>query len=322
VPALRALRQTAGALTESPVLFVGGLVAALVVAPQTALGFAAQLLDGPLGGAAGLLGNVLTLVTFFVTPAVVAGVLGMAREALDEGETSLATFGGVARARYVSMLGAFVLRVGITVVLGLAALAVVVVGLVVALLLADIDAGAAVANDPTLLLQPAVVAVALLTALVALLVFYGPLLFLQFFAVAVATDGAGAVEGYKRSYRLVRRNVASTLGYSAVRVAVSLAVALPPLLVAGAQLRRAFAGGFDPAAAGGAVFSPVQVAGLTAFVLAAQVVVTPFQHTYARAFYAAADTGEDDGDTEGDDDTADADEPEWAFDVDDPALRD
>ncbi len=286
-------------------LFVGGLVAALVVAPQTALGFAAQFLDGPLGGVAGLLGNVFTLVTFVITPAVAAGVLGMAREALDDGETSLGTFASVARERYVSMLGAFVLRVGISIVLGLAALAVAVVGLVVAALFVDVGPTAALATDPSRLLQPDVVAVAVFTALAAALVFYGPLFFLQLFHVAVATEGAGAVEGYERSYRLVRGSLVPTLGYSAVRVLVGLAVALPPLLATGIRLRRALAGGsLDPATASGALFSPVQVAGLTAFVLAAQVLVTPFQHTYARAFYAAVDSADAD------------DEPERAVDVD------
>ena len=288
-------------------LFAGGLVAALVVAPQTALGFVAQLLDGPLGGAAGVVGNVLTLLTFFLTPAVVAGVLGMAREALEGGDTSLETFGGVARGRYRSMLGAFVLRVGITLALGLAALIVTVVGLLVAALFVDVGPTAAIATDPGRLVQPDVVAVAALTALVAALVFYGPLFFLQFFHVAVATEDAGAVEGYRRSFRLVRGNVVPALGYSAVQVLVGLAVALPPLLVTAVQLRRTFAAGVDSAATGGALLSPPQVAGLTAFVLAAQVVVTPFQLTYARAFYAAADT--DDG-TDG------------ASGADSPTLRD
>jgi hypothetical protein len=310
-------------LAKSPVVFVGGLVTALVVAPQTGLGFVGQFLDSPLGGVAGLLGNLFSLLTFFVTPLIAAGTLGMAREALDEGATSLGTFRRVGTDRYLPLLVAFLLRVGIAIVLGLAALVVVVVGAVVAVFVVGVgpNAGGGIASG----VGAGALAVAAVTVLVAALVFYGPLFFLQFFHVAVATDGAGAVEGYGRSYRLVRANLLSTLGYSVVTVAVSLLVVLPPLAAVGARLAQvvdsgptAFQGGAGPGAgAGVSLFSPVEVVLFTVGILALQVVVTPFQYTYARAFYDAVG-----GDPRSDSDSDPDPGPETGTETDDGGAAD
>lgn len=308
MPAIQSLQRAVATLTESPVLFVGGLAIAGIVAPQTALGFAGQFLGGSTAGVASLVGNGLTLVTFFLTPLVVAGTLGMAREALEEGQTSLATFSTVARERYLTLLLAVLLQVGIVLALGILALVVLVVGLAVALFFVDVGPSAAIATDPSRLLQPDVLVVAVLTLLVAALVFYGPRVFLQFFAVAVVTDDAGPVEGYRRSVGLVRRNFVSTLGFTAVRVVLSLAVALPPLVATGLRLGgiAATGGSADPQTmAGAGVFSPAGVVALTAFVLVVQVVLMPFTQTYARAFYAAAG-----GDEPGVDAAADPDHPD------------
>lgn len=316
MPALQSLQRAVTTLTESPVLFVGGLAVAGIVAPQTALGFAGRFLDSPTAGVASLVGNVLTLVTLFLTPLVVAGTLGMAREALEEGQTSLATFSAVARERYLALLLAVLLQAGIVLALGVLALVVLVVGVVVALFFVDVGPSAAIATDPSRLLQPDVLVVAVLTLLVATLVFYGPRVFFQFFAVAVVTDDAGPVEGYRRSVGLVRRNFASALGFTAVRVAVSLVAALPPLAATGLQLGgvAATGGSADPqTVAGVGAVSPAGVVALTAFVLGTQVVLTPFTHTYARAFYAAAG---------GDDPGADASSAGASADGDDPDHSD
>jgi hypothetical protein len=284
-------------------LFVAGLATAAVVAPQTALNFVGNLGGEPLGGVAGILGTGLGVLTFFVTPLIVAGAVGMAREAVADGATSVDTFLRVARERYVSLLLAFLVRVGITVALGILAAIVFLLGTVVFFFVVGLGgAAAAPGADPGALFGAVgVVGVVLVVVvvLVAALLFYGPLFFIQLFYVAVAADGAGAIDGFRRSIRVVRENLLSTLGFWAVRTTVGLLSGAPVAVFAGLRLRqRVQSPGVTPA--GEPLFSTVEVVGITLAVLAVQVVVVPFQHTYATAFYGAAGGWTDDaeaGDT-------------------------
>lgn len=290
-------------------LFVGGVATAAVVAPQTALSFVGNLGGQPLNGLAGILGSALSFLTFFVTPLIVAGTLGMAREALDEGRTSLDTFTGVARNRYVSLLLAFLLQVGLAIALGILAAIVIVTGLVVLLFVVGLGASAGAGAGPGALLDAVGVgalAVGALTLLVAALVFYVPLFFVQFFHVSVVTERAGAVEGYKRSYRAVRHNLLSSLGFTVLNFLVGVLPTVPLFAWFGLRFWERFqSGALSPAAAGNAsLFSTTEVLALTAVVLVAQVVVMPLQHTYATAFYG--DVSEDDPADAEDDPTTDA----------------
>jgi hypothetical protein len=288
VTALQSLRRTVGTLVGSPVLLVGGLATAAVVAPQTALSFVGNFGGEPLNGLAGLLGSALSLLTFFVTPLIAAGTLGMAREAIDEGRTSLDTFTGVARDRYVSLLLAFLLRLGLVIALGILAGIVVFVGLLVLLFVVGLGASAGAGAGPGALLDAVGVgalAVLALTLLVAAVVFYLPLFFVQFFHVSVVTERAGAVEGFKRSYRAVRHNLLSSLGFAVLQFLVGVLPTAPLFAWIGLRFwERVQSPGFTPTG-DLALFSTTELLAITGIVLVAQVVVVPFQYTFATAFY-------------------------------------
>jgi hypothetical protein len=308
VTALQSLRRAVGTLAGSPVLFVGGVATAAVVAPQTLLSFVGNLGGEPLNGLAGVVASALSALTFFVTPLIVAGTLGMAREALDEGRTSLATFTGVARDRYVSLLLAFLLQVGLSIVLGIVAAILLFVGVVVLIFVVGLGAaaGTGAGAGPGALLDavgPGALVVGALVLLVAALVFYVPLFFVQFFHVSVVTERAGAVEGYKRSFRAVRRNLLSSLGFTVLQFLAGVLPTVPLFGVAALRLwQRLQSSGFSPTG-DFTLLSTTEVVALTGVVLVAQVVVVPLQYTYATAFYgsvseAPPDDGDDDPTTD------------------------
>ncbi|AZH26052.1 DUF7847 domain-containing protein [Haloplanus aerogenes] len=197
--AVQSLRTATGALSRNPVLFLGGLAYALVVLPQRAL----QLAGIPLAPA------LLQLVTFFVTPFVLAGVLGMAREALD-GDTAFDAFTATGKDRYVDILLATLVEFGIQLAFGVAFIVLALVALV---------AGGGGAG-------PAALVGAALGVLLALA--YLVVLFLiQFYPVIVVVDDAGPVDAITDSVDFVRGNVVSTLGYSVITVVLGGLAALP-----------------------------------------------------------------------------------------------
>ena len=276
--AIQSLRTALAALGRNPVLFAGGLAYGLVVLPQRALSWAGVQ-------SAALL---LQIVTFFVTPLLVAGLIGMAAEAID-GDTGLGTFTRVGRERYVPLLIGKFVEFGINLLFGFlfvvaAIVAVVVVGV-------GFAGGSPAVGGGSLLL---VVGLFAAVVLVALLVVF----FIQFFPVAIVADGAGAIEGFKLSVSLVRSNLLATLGYSIINFLVVVATTLP---VAGFALYRSFGGQFPPspdtmpgAGAGGfpgagggmrAAFSTTEIVALAAVTLALTTLLTTFGRTYAMAFY-------------------------------------
>jgi len=198
--AVQSLRTAVDALSRNPVLFLGGLVYALVVLPQRAL----QLAAVPLAPAA------LQLLTFFVTPFVLAGVVGMAREALD-GEASFGAFTATGSGRYLDLLLATLVEFGIQLAFGVAFLVLALVTVVAA------GGGS---------LGPVAIVGAGLG--VALVLAYLIVLFLvQFYPVLVVVDDAGPVDAVSGSVDFVRANLVSTLGYSVITVALGGLSALP-----------------------------------------------------------------------------------------------
>jgi hypothetical protein len=191
---LAALRSALAGLARNPVLFVATGVLALFQLPQ----FAAQAL-GPL--AASAVSALFSLVSVVVVPFFQAGLLGMADEAID-GRTRLRTFVDAGRDHYVSMLVAYLLMVAVHFVYWLV---VVVVG--VLFLAFAFGAG----GNP--LADPATLAIAVALAAVVLLLSLGFVFFVQFYGQAIVVDDLGAIDGYRRSVRLVRRNLVSTLAY-------------------------------------------------------------------------------------------------------------
>lgn len=283
--AIESLRTALGALSRNPVLFLGGLLYGLVVLLRTALSFLGM----------GNVSTLLQILTFFVTPFVVAGLIGMAAEALDR-DTSLRTLVGVGKDRYVPLLVGDLVELAIVIAFGLV---VAVVGIVMALVVAGSGGGGGVPTTGFALAA----AVALVFVLAFLLVNF----LIQFYPVAIAADDAGAVEGFRRSYRLVRNNLLSTLGYSLISFAVTVVTSLPVTgFLAYRQLQSLPQGdqgtgaGVDGPTApgtgmdiggvpvdGGAtqMLSVPEAAALSVVALALTTLLFAFQRTYAVAFY-------------------------------------
>jgi hypothetical protein len=286
--AIRSLREALGALAGSPVLFLAGLAYGIVVLPQTAL----QLMGVPLAP------TVLQVVTFFVTPFVLAGLIGMADEALD-GDTSLSTLTTVGRERYVPLLLGNLVNFAIVVVFGILVVVVVLVAVFTVGLgaIAGESAGGAAggaALGGSLLL---VVGLFALVVLLFLLVAF----FIQFYPIAIVAGGTGAVDGFRESVSLVRNNLLPALGYSLINLAVGLVTAVPTVgFIVFRQFQQvqrmgaggagAGAGGFPaagpgPGAGGFSLFSPVEAAVVAVVGLATTMLLTTFQQTYGTAFY-------------------------------------
>ena len=282
--AIRSLRTAVDALSRNPVVLLGALLYALVLLPQRAL----QLAGIPLAP------TLLQLLTFFVTPFVVAGVVGMARAALD-GTASTGDLTAVGKNRYVDLLLATLVEFGIQLAFG-------VVLVVVALL--AVVAGSAGGSAATL--------VAAAVAAVIVLLYVVVLFLIQFYPVAVVIDDAGPVDAVTDSVEFVRSNVVSTLGYSVVTVLLGTLAQLP---VQGVFIYRALtgglgAGGDTPGPIGGGMssggpgpgagtpevgdalaggmdlgLSTGEVAVVSLVWVATTALFLSFRHTYATAFY-------------------------------------
>ncbi|WP_049936263.1 DUF7847 domain-containing protein [Haloplanus natans] len=279
--AVQSLRTAVDALSRNPVLFLGGLVYALVVLPQRAL----QLASVPLAPAA------LQLLTFLMTPFVVAGVVGLAREALD-GDASFGTLTETGTARYVDLLLGTLVEFGIQLLFGVAFV-------VLALLVVAAGGGS---------VGPVGILGAVLGVLLALA--YLVVLFLiQFYPVLVVVDGAGPADAVTGSVGFVRSNVVSTLGYSVITVVLGGLAALP---VSGFAAYRflttgpgagdspgPIGGGMSPGgpgadgtpelaelfAGGGLGLSTPEVVALALVSAATTTLFFALRHTYATAFY-------------------------------------
>ncbi|WP_101296424.1 DUF7847 domain-containing protein [Halegenticoccus soli] len=277
--AIGSLRTAVGALLGSPVLFLAALVYGLVVLPQNAL----SLVGVP------LLPQLIQVLTFFVTPFLLAGIVGMAAEAIEDGDTRLGTLVGVGKSRYLTMLLGKLAETAIFVVFFILAF----FGVLFAVIGAGVGGGFAAGNAGPAALLPLLAVVALVVIPFLLVTF-----FIQFFPVAIVVEEAGAVESFKRSYAVVRNNLLSALGYSVVSLAVSLLLGAP---LGGYVLFRSLGAsgpGMDATTgAPGAApvpdptsvatpFSPPEIAGVAALSLALTTVLFAFRNAYAVAFFA------------------------------------
>lgn len=264
-------------LSRNRVVFVAAFVAWLVNIPASAVQFAGPRSLVP------FLSMGVSGVLLFVTPFIEGGLLGMAQEGLA-GRTSLGTFVGEGRSNYLRLLAGRLLIVGV--LIG-AYLLVLVVGLVVIL-----GAGAAgmAAGGPDVF-GSAFLLFLVLFVVVGLLVVFTPLFFLQFYAPAIVVDDRGIVDSFKESYRLVRANVASVLGFDAVVVTISLVGSLPFWVL--------FVREFQPLEPGAtyapfASLSPSAVAGYFVASLVIGVPVVALFRTYHVAFFVdLAESGAD-----------------------------
>jgi hypothetical protein len=192
---LQALQSAVGATRRNPVLFLVAAAFSLLQLP----GMLAQAVD-PLVGSLVSLG--VSVLSVFVVPFFLAGVVGMANEALD-GRTSVGSFVREGKAHYVSVLVVYLVLFAVNFVLG-------AVGFVAAVFGGAFFLGGPAQSSPlTLALVAGVVLVFGLAYLAVLLV-------TQFFGHAIVVDDVGAAEGLKRSARSVRGNLLAVLGYSLV----------------------------------------------------------------------------------------------------------
>lgn len=257
------LRVAVETLKRNPVLFVAGLVVALVngvVAGGQMLSTGANALLWSLASFAVQLGSL-----FFV-----AGAYGMVAEALD-GPTRLSTLVSEGKDNFADALAGTLLLVVVTVA------AFVLVGFVAFL----VGIGAIVTDvvgDVSPLYFVLAMGVVYLLALL-------PMFFLQFFLPAVVVSDRSPAESLKQSYRLVRRNLLSTLGFDLVVVGVFLVGSLPTVWL---YARWADSMMGTPAAPGTYPFASLPPAAVGTYVAATVVLGTltgTFFYAYQVVFY-------------------------------------
>lgn len=191
---LNAFRQTPRSLVRNPVLFVPVLVLMALQMPQYVMQSANPVL-------ASVVSLGLSLVLLAVMPFFQAGMIGMADEALD-GPTSLDTFVADGKSNYLTLLVAYLALLAVNLAIGM-------IGFFAALTGGVFLLGGRLESMGTPLLAVVAVVVALAVLAYLLLLF-----FLQFYGQAIVIDGLGAVDGFKHSIAVVRRHLASTLGYT------------------------------------------------------------------------------------------------------------
>jgi hypothetical protein len=282
--AVRALQNAVGALTSNPIMFLVGLAVGVVTLPQTALG----LLSIPLAPQA------LQIVTFFITPLLVAALIGMADEALEGASTSLTTGRSVGVDRYVPLLLGNLLKFALDLVFGVILAVVAIVGVIVGF--GAVAAGSGPGNiDPQALGGAALVVVAVV--LLVVLIYVVVQFFIQFFQVSIVAAQRDFLDGFRDSVGLVRNNLLATFGYAIINLVIAVLVSLP---VVGFSIFRTVqrldeigaaqpgtapgAGGAAPGA-GAALFSTPEVLAISAIGLLFTTLLLPFNQAFATSFY-------------------------------------
>ena len=315
--AIAALQTAFDGLRRNPVLFVASLLYAIIVLPQSALSLAGIP----------ILPSLLQLLTFFVTPFVLAGLLGMADEAIVA-DTSLGTLRSVGADKYVPFLIGKFVEFAINLVFGIVF---VIVGVALAL---TVGVGSIAGGS----VSTGVLAFAGIVVLLVVLVAVAVRFLIQFYPVFIVVAGSDAIDSFTDSYRFVRRNLAATVGYFLIQVVIGLVVAAPLLgftvyrtlqnldQFSGAAGAGAGAGGMPGGvAATASMFTMTEVVAISAIGLAVTMLGMAIQQTYAVAFYRrhAADrdaavtpdagTGPDAVATDDASDVARSDEGEWRY---------
>lgn len=282
---ISALRTALGSLVDNPVLFVASFLVALVTLPQNAL----SLLGIP------LVPNLLQLVTFFITPFLLAGLIGMAVEA-QAGGTAVGTLSREGKEHYVPLLLGTLLRAAIQLAFGIVVALFGVVAFVVGVGGTGAISGGNV--DPAALVGS--LGLLFVVFLLVVVVPYLVVLFIiQFFPVAIVVEDRDVVEAFKRSYGVVRANLLPALGYTLLSWLVSVVAVAPvtafTLSRSLSQFQEASTGGTPPAgggfggagAGGLSLFSPVEVAIISAVSLVLTTVLLALRQSYAVAFFQA-----------------------------------
>ncbi|TYT63759.1 DUF7847 domain-containing protein [Natrialba swarupiae] len=211
---LSAFRDGVSVLQRNPVILVVG-VAIMAIQQVSSLGEFTE--SFALIALFSLVGFGITIV---VWPFFLAGILGMALEGL-EGATTLDRFLEVGKQRYVSMLGAQVLFIGLMIALFIAvffvsAIATIAFGIGFAAM--EFDAGAGL---------PVGIGIFAIIGIVFFLVFFVVFMFLQFFDAAIVVEGERAFDAFGRSIHVVRSNLLSVVGYTLLWGTVNVAMFTP-----------------------------------------------------------------------------------------------
>lgn len=192
--ALNALQRSPGALIRNPVLVIPVLVIGLLQLPQLLLQTTDPLL-------ASLVSLGISLVFILVMPFFQGGIIGMADEAL-RGRTRLGSFLAAGRANYLQILVAYLLVLVINFLIGGVLFVVGVTGALLFYTSTEVPGAGFLVGG--------------LFFVLLLVVFLLLTFFLQFYGQAIVLDNRSAVDGIKRSYRVVRRNLPSTIGYTII----------------------------------------------------------------------------------------------------------
>ena len=194
--ALSSAKHAGSTLARNPILFLAATVFAVVQLPQILL----QWTGLP------IVASLFNLVTVVVVPFLIGGIYGMAAEGLD-GRTSFETFFSAGRENYVSLLVAAIFFALVVFVVVFVAVLVLTVLTVISVGVSGLEGGV----EPGALLVPAVV------GLLFLLLYLATVVFLQFYEAAIVVDDADVLDSLKESYRFVRGNLLSTIGFTVVR---------------------------------------------------------------------------------------------------------
>lgn len=280
---LSSLRTALGSLVSNPVLFVASFLIGLVTLPQNALG----LLGIPLAP------TLLQLVTFFITPFLLAGLIGMAVEAQADG-TALDTLSREGKEHYVPLLLGTLLRAAIQFAFGIVVALFGIVAVVVGI--GGTGALSGGNADPAALVG-SLGLIAVVFLLVVVVPYLAVLFLIQFFPVAIVVEDRDVIDALKRSYGVVRSNLFPALGYTVLSVLVWLLQVVPvsafTLGRSLSQFQNLEAGG-TPTTGGGfgnagslSLFSPVEVAVISAMSLVLVTLLFALQQSYAVAFFQA-----------------------------------
>ncbi|MFC4405770.1 DUF7847 domain-containing protein [Haloarchaeobius iranensis] len=194
--AISAAKHAGSTLARNPILFLVATAFAIVQLPQILL----QWSGLP------IVASLFNLATVVVVPFLIGGIYGMAEEGLD-GTTSLATFVRAGRENFVSLLVAAIFFALVVFVVVFVAVVVLAFVTVLTVGVSGVQGGV----SPTALIVPGLVGFAFL------LLYLATVVFLQFYEAAIVVDDADVFDSLKQSYRFVRGNLLSTIGFTVVR---------------------------------------------------------------------------------------------------------
>lgn len=187
--------------------------------------------------------------------------------------------------RYARVLLGNLLKFGLEIVFGIVLF--VVLFLTVGLgVVAAMNGG----GDPSSAILGSVGLVAVAGVGVVVLLFLILMFFLQFYAVAYVVDDVGVIDGFSRSFGVVRQNLVPALGFGVINLAIVLLLVLPafalvlvPLLTGGAGSGSGIGAATQSASAFDSPF--LLQLGIVAYSFVVSIVMIPFRSTFSVTFY-------------------------------------